>query len=325
LARSKAIELAADNFAFQGSDQDAVNVLAQVVITNADVTFPQSSQIRVETHRTSNTGDALHTYFLRAVSPVAGTVSEVSASASASWVSVCGGSCMKPWCPPDRWYDDDGDGEFDAPGGGAQGKGKGKGGGGNDYYDPETTGYKAPDDVGVQITLKLRMQSQDLLQEWYYAVDYPAANRGTPVTGANRYREWIEGCPDPSNVVQVGDTLQIEPGNMKGPTEQGVNALIALDPGASWDLQTDRVVNSAYTRSPRIVKACLFDPSVGVITEGSGRKKVQVAKVFAFFIEAVDGDGDVTGRFLRTSDSGNVVDCGNPDSKDFLYSVQIVE
>jgi hypothetical protein len=325
VARSTAIELAADNLAFQGSDQGAGNVLTPVIITSGDISFPQSNRIRVETHRTSNTDDPLHTYFLPVIHPSGGGYGEMTAAATASWVSVCGGSCMKPWCPPDRWHDDDRDGEFDASSKKSKGKGKGGGGGGGDYYDPELTGYNAPDDVGVQITLKLRKHNQAMLSEWYYAVDYPAANKGTPITGANRYGEWIAGCPDRSIVVEVGDTLQIEPGNMVGPTEQGVDALIALDPNARWDTQTDQVIYSTFTRSPRVVKACLFDPSVGVIDEGSGRKTVQVAKVFAFFIEAVDSDGEVTGRFLRVSDSGNVVDCGSPDSRDFLYSVRMVE
>ncbi len=167
-AESKAIEMAAYNKAFVGSKGSFRNSLAPVAITENDITFPEANSIRVETHRTDETNDPLRTYFLAITNTVSGRISEVTASAEASWVSICGASCLKPWCPPDRWYDADGDGEFDPyeeDDGKGKGKGKGKGGGGAsepDFYDPVLTGYKAPDDVGVQIQIKLSKQSEDM-------------------------------------------------------------------------------------------------------------------------------------------------------------------
>lgn len=322
-ATTSAIQIAAMNRAFTKAPGFTGNIIGPVVITADDVTFPAAHQVHVETHRTAAKGNGLRSGFLRVLDPVQKKVLDITAEATAAYASVCGGTCMMPWCPPDRWTDADGDGDYDA----------------GEFYDPGLTGYRMPDDEGLQIVLKLARHNQDLASEWYYAVDFPPGNKGTPVPGGNRYRDWITGCVDSTLVVEVGDTLQIEPGNMKGPTAQGVALRIAADPGASWDGSTNSVVGSAFARSPRIVKACFFDPTVGVLAPGggkgagkgapkggSGRKDVVVAKVFAFFLEGVDADGNVTGRYLRTNDSGPVVDCaGGGDPSDFVHHVRLIE
>ena len=51
--------------------------------------------------------------------------------------------------------------------------------------------------------------------------------------GGNNYRNNIATC-DPT-VIGPGTVLDVEPGNMIGPTSQGMNDLIALDPKAQWD------------------------------------------------------------------------------------------
>ncbi len=51
--------------------------------------------------------------------------------------------------------------------------------------------------------------------------------------GGNNYRDNIATC-DPT-VIGPGTVLQVEPGNMIGPTNQGIRDLIAQDPGATWD------------------------------------------------------------------------------------------
>jgi len=310
-ARSDAIEIASDNRAFEHNTGGLWNTLEQVVITDADVSFPAADRVRVQTHRTEATGDPLRVPFLRVINPVSGGLSDVTADATAEYYWISGARCLRPWCPPDRWFDADGDGSFN-PGPSNP----------DEFYDPDLTGYNAPADIGTPIVFKLNKASGDFGSEWYYAVNFPPTNKGTPVTGADQYRTWISQCADDDFTIAPGDSLQIEPGNMTGPTSQGVAALIALDPGATWDSETNDVVNSAYPVSPRITKAALFDPVSGKFKTG-GRDQVKVIKIIAFFVEGVNGGGDVTGRFMQAPTQDG--DEGDPGDETFLYSVRLVE
>ncbi|NIP56718.1 MAG: hypothetical protein GWO00_01460, partial [Gemmatimonadetes bacterium] len=51
--------------------------------------------------------------------------------------------------------------------------------------------------------------------------------------GAARYRRNICSCN--ASVIDLDTEYMIEPGNMVGPTYQGVQTLIDQDPGAYWD------------------------------------------------------------------------------------------
>jgi Flp pilus assembly protein TadG len=309
-ARASAILFASQNKAYRTSVDKKSNLLAAVDVIASDVTFPQTGRVTVSAKRTSARGNALQTIFLRAIDPSA-TETDVAASATASYQDVCGVSCAKPWAPPDRWNDADNSGTYNP---GTTNK--------SEYYDPLTTGFNAPNDIGRQIVLKARQASQSLVKEWYYAVDYPPVNKGNPVPGASQYRAWIDGCPDKTFTVGPGDVLRIEPGNMVGPTNQGVAALIALDPGARWDTATKRVVNSAHARSPRIVAACFIDPSIGVKTV-SGKKQVTVVKVFSFFIESTNSSGYVTGRLMRASAPGSVTPCASQSGQALAFKTRL--
>ena len=52
-------------------------------------------------------------------------------------------------------------------------------------------------------------------------------------TGGDWYRENIAQCN--TTLVHLDQPIIQEPGNMVGPTNQGVDDLIALDPNAYWD------------------------------------------------------------------------------------------
>jgi Flp pilus assembly protein TadG len=305
-----AITLAGENEAFIGGGGGLGNVRSPVVISEDDVTFPAPYQVRVATHRTAATGDPLRTIFLGVINPASDGNAGVRASATAMYYYVNESSCFRPWAPPDRWHDENGDGKYDPDDG--------------DYYDPVGTGYRVPDDVGAQITFMLGNGNQDGFgSDWYYAVNFPPVNKGNPISGAAQYRAWIQGCVDPSIMIEIGDTLRCEPGNMVGPTNQGVDALLASDPGAHWDSGTQQVMGSAHPVSPRIIKAALFDPSVGRVSVGGGRGVV-VVKMIAFFIEGRAGSGNVVGRFVQLADPGGGAGDG-PDDPSFLYAVKLVQ
>ncbi|MCG6986957.1 MAG: pilus assembly protein TadG-related protein [Gemmatimonadetes bacterium] len=112
--------------------------------------------------------------------------------------------------------------------------------------------------------------------------------------GAAAYRRNICSCN--ASVVNLDTKYMIEPGNMVGPTYQGVQALIAQDPTAYWDDQTNSVVSKYGMQSPRIVTVALFDP--GEITK-PGRQYLRFNNFARIFIEAQASRKDpVTGRFM---------------------------
>ncbi|MFH1277906.1 MAG: pilus assembly protein TadG-related protein [Candidatus Eisenbacteria bacterium] len=311
-----AIETAGANQAFVGAGDGSGNVMESVVIAESDIEFPEENQIRVTTHRTEDTADPIRTMFVRVIDPVTGGFANVTATATAGFGYNCGSNCLRPWVPPDRWFDADGDGTFNPDSVSNP----------DEYYDPVATGYVAPADLGAQVVLKLANGNQDGFgTDWYYAVDFPPVNKGNPETGANVYRDWIMGCRDDDIIVEPGDLLKCEPGNMVGPTRQGLAVLMAQDPGASWDAAGGEVVGSAFPTSPRIIKACLFDPSVGRIDNPyGGGKVIQVIKVIAFFVEGYDNQGDITARFMQQADPGGE-ECDDPNDPTFLYTVKLVQ
>jgi hypothetical protein len=313
LAVNRAIQLAEMNKALIAGDPEPFNVMGDVVITAADVTFPEDRLIKVTTHRTIATGDPLKTYFLRTVD-ITGGLTEMTAVAAARTFWVCGSDCLKPWAPPDRWFDADSSDSWNPdsitnP---------------LEYYDPILTGYTEAD-LGLPITLKLgNGNKRDFGMGWYYAIDFPPLNKDRPITGGDQYREWIAGCADAGVIVEPGDSVQVEPGNMVGPTGQGLTELIAMDRDAQWDMATGEVLNSAFEISPRLIKAALFDPSLGVRDDAIGRKYVVIVKILVLFIEEEGPGGEVTGRFVRMNSPGGVI-CDDQTIPTFLYKSALVQ
>ncbi|MBN2104601.1 pilus assembly protein [bacterium] len=127
---------------------------------------------------------------------------------------------------------------------------------------------------------------------FFYPIDFPPMNRGIPESGACVYRENI--IHTSSSYVSVGDILQVEPGNMVGPTQQGVNSLIGQDPDAYWDPgfgATGGVVNSSSGQdgsslSPRVVIIPMYDPT---LPPDSGRNNITVTRLGAFFVTGFQG------------------------------------
>jgi Flp pilus assembly protein TadG len=112
--------------------------------------------------------------------------------------------------------------------------------------------------------------------------------------GGAAYRRNICSCN--ASVIDLESEYLIEPGNMVGPTFQGVDALIAQDPDAYWDEGNNRVVSDFAEDSPRVITVALFDPSE--IQKG-GRQYIQFNNFARFFIERQESPQDpVVGRFL---------------------------
>lgn len=100
-------------------------------------------------------------------------------------------------------------------------------------------------------------------------------------------------------VVEPGDQLKTEPGNMSGATRQAVLTLISEDSGAYWDSGSKSVKGSRFKDpllSPRVALIPFYDPLYPPI---SGRSYVKVHQLGAVFVESVDSKGNVKGRFVR--------------------------
>jgi hypothetical protein len=301
LAVQRAVEFAGYNRAVQ-------DTLQTVVITDADVTFPQPDIIRVVTHRTSATGDPLRTYFRRLINPLRPNEADVTAVAMAQVFDICASQCLKPWAIPDQWNDANDNGVYDE----------------GDSYDPNTTAYKAPDDVGRTITLKMGNPQQTISPGIFYPVDYPPMNYPTgesPLTGGDWYRTWISEC-NPYTVGE-GDELQLEPGNMIGPTFQGMDTLYDQDPNAHWDSSLDSVTGSDFGLSPRVILVPFFDPSQ---PPTSGRNSVYVTRVGVFFLERMGNGNEVVGRFMSITQAGDPCTAGSPGiGTSFVQGIVLIQ
>jgi len=242
---------------------------------------------------------------------------------------VCETQCLKPFAIPDRWDDvstiaghDDwrNNGRYDAERVTADLNGNSLYDPGDSYddangngqydaeaYHPLLTGY-IPDpypgntlspsgDSGLQLVLKQASPGQASTNQ-AFALDLPATNRGTPRSGASAYREALENCLHLEGA--PGDWLQVETGNMKGPTITGVLTIVAKDPAARFDPATMTIVgsNAPDGMSARIIIVPLTDPRI--LAKG----RLRATKLVAFFLEEVDDQGTVRGRFLKVPVTG---------------------
>ncbi len=182
------------------------------------------------------------------------------------------------------------------------------------------TSFQVPQDVGTRVRMKSGNPNQALTAGWFFPIDLPRANG--PISGGDRYRENIATCN--SLPVNIGDLLWTEPGNMIGPTNQGVSQLVAQDPNAFWN-GTDVVGGSFGTNnSPRIVPIPIFNiEAYHFQDKTSGRFQVQVTNILGFFVEQMQGQ-DVTGILLPYRAQFNPGAATVNDTNAFLYSVVLV-
>lgn len=116
--------------------------------------------------------------------------------------------------------------------------------------------------------------------------DYCALALGGRGVGSGedgRYRDNVAHGYD--GWVHVGDQVTTEPGNMAGPTRDGVESRIEEDEESDAE--------DVEPGSPRLVVVPVVDGC------GRGRSQVQVAGFAVFFLEGADDRGAVTGVFLR--------------------------
>ena len=259
---------------------------AQVSVLPEDVTFPTNTRVRVRVQRSGVRGNPLSTF----IAPMFGVANvDLGAEATAEVSPANAMTCVKPFTVPDKWIEmqtppwDPSD-TFDAF------DNKGKPLANPDIYVPlgqqGYTGYNAERDKGTLIELKAGTGDQ-IAPSFYF----PYAIGGD--SGADEYSWNIGNCN--KTMMGFGDLLMAEPGNMVGPTNQGMEDLIARDPSAYWDDYNDKPVSTMHP-SPRVVAIPLFDPVFYDAGKRSGRNAdLKAVNYMGFFIEEMQGN-NVVGR-----------------------------
>jgi len=302
--------------------------------------------VRANVYRNQSHGSALPTFF----GHILGVTSQgVQATATARVLVGNSASCMRPWALTDKWYDRvDTDNPIEATPTwtledkyvryfeNGPNRGQLKPGIVDCYHAALTnlqgpymnncpagtpvTSFQVPQDVGTRVRMKSGNPSQALTAGWFFPIDLPIP--GGPSTGGQRYSQNIATCN--SLPVNIGDLLWTEPGNMIGPTNQGVSDLIAQDPGARWN--GTEVVGGAFgvNNSPRIVPIPIFNVDAYYFQDKtSGRFQVQITNILGFFVEQMQGQ-DVTGILLPYRAQFNPAAATVVANSSFLYSVVLV-
>jgi hypothetical protein len=298
-----------------------------VSIDPTDVTFPvgptgASNRVQVWVYRTTLRDNAVDTLMGRVFG--LDTV-DIAATATAEASPANAMTCVKPFIIPDRWREPSGDLATQ-----------------NDTFEmydnhnnplpnpdnyvasgDEYTGYNNEADRGTLLTLRAG-NGHNIQPTFYYslAMGIGGEENWGGMTGGEAYSWNIENCN--TTVMHRGDIVLQEPGAMMGPTIQGIEALIARDPNATWDTQTKTVVNSAYTgQSPRVFPIPLYDPVHYAQGKANGRfADFKVANWIGFFVVEVSG-AEIYGRIIPIS---GIVDSDYPSFDEaFPVGIQLVQ
>jgi hypothetical protein len=287
-----------------------------VSVTAADVDFPPApgganNRIRVTVRRTESRGNAVPTF----IGPLLGVdTADIMATATAHAAPADAATCVMPFTIPDKWRERQ-TGEWDPEDEFNMLDGSGNPLPNPDVYiaGPRGTGYTYSD-VGTM--LRLKANNDNKTAPSFYN---PWSIGGQ--TGADEYSENIFVCNP--EIVRVGQFMLPEPGNMVGPTGQGVRDLIAQDPDAYWDEGCDCVKGSNVKQSPRIATIPLYDPIYYELNKQNSRNaSLRIANILGFFIEGMGG-GEVWGRITPITGLAS----GDPNAEPgaFAMVIQLIE
>jgi Flp pilus assembly protein TadG len=306
-AVQSAVTTASSNLVMQGG----------VSVTPADVTFPTgptglNNRVQVTVFRSAERSNP----FNLAMGPIFGfATASVQATATAEASPADAATCLLPFTIPDKWE------ELNQPGGWTPtSEFRMYDNQGNplplqDHYEPgiHGTGYDMETDKGMLIRLKSNVGSSVAP-----GIYFPWSIGG--VTGADDYRENIAQC-NPT-VVHNGQPLLAEPGNMVGPTLQGLQDLINQDLSARWSMSCQCVQGSTNPRNPRVRTLPLYDPVFYETGKANGRfADFKMISMLGVFLEDIQG-GEVWARItpITALTTGT-----NPTPSSFATAIRLVE
>ena len=319
-------------------------------------------------------GNPLPTFFSRLVNI---TEQGVRATATAQIITGDTTDCLKPWAVIDRWdeYNTATNGaEAEYPGPDpdflptstfdrySTGQGSAPPQENDLYVRPipgpsgsPGTGFRLPEDEGRRFAIKTDTNTNATVSAgWFRAIRLP---RLDGQNGGNVYRSNITSCgglpssyaaPDTVCPTNIGNDdmaywaergcYATEPGNMVGPSRQGIEALVARDGGASWG--GTGIVGSAFspaTSSPRVVPIGVIDIDDFLSQDPSGANGVlRLVNIYGFFIEGMGDVDPVTGAMTLSAGGHAVIgrimtipsmasgSSSLPNSASFLRSIILV-
>jgi hypothetical protein len=262
----------------------------QVDVQSSDVTFPLdpnglNNRVRVYVYRTAARNNAIPTligpiFGLRTVDVIAMATAEASAANAAT--------CVKPFIIPDKWIENqtgpwDPNDTFDM----YDNKGNllpNADSYNGDLNSPSYTGYNPTRDRGLELVLRAGT-GNNVYPTAYYSWKMPSQ------IGGDYYRDNIDGCNQ--SLIEPGGLAIQEPGDMSGPTMQGIDDLIAQDPNAVWEDAPgcNCVKNSAFATSPRVFPIPVYDPVYYTNGKMNGRNAdFKVANIIGFFVTSRSGN-----------------------------------
>ncbi|HTL42882.1 MAG TPA: pilus assembly protein TadG-related protein [Vicinamibacterales bacterium] len=268
---------------------------ADVSSNPPDVEFLQNpatgeqSRVRVTVWRSSERGNPIPTLIAQYFGVRSASIGAVATAEAAPSNAM---DCVKPFTIPDKWIEKqtpawDPTDTYDAY------NNKGQPLANPDIYipaynadgspNPNYTGYNNERDKGTELVIRAGT-GNNITPTFYYSLAM------TNDTGGDDYRWNIGNCN--TTVYHVGDLMVQEPGNMEGPTVQGITDLINRDPNAQWDSANLKVINSAFgSHSPRIFPIPLYDPVYYDAGKRNGRNAdLKTANWIGFFAERVSGN-----------------------------------
>ena len=270
-----------------------------VSVTPTDVEFlpnpdtGEMSRVRVTVYRSSTRGNPFDTLIAKYFGV---RTAGVNAIATAEAAPANGMTCVKPFTVPDRWREVQ-DPAWDPSDTFERYDQHGRVIANPDVYvpafdgsgrpDPGYTGYNNEGNRGMRLVLHAS-QGNQIGPSMYFALAMGSD------TGGSDYDWNIANCN--RTIYHWGDPLVQEPGNMVGPTIDGINLLIARDPGAYWDDATNTVMGSTFgsgacgcgndRQSPRVFPIPLFDPDYWQAGHQTGRvASLRTANWIGFFVE----------------------------------------
>jgi hypothetical protein len=294
----------ADRRARDYASRDAVATARLDPAAEVAVFFDRGQdRIRVDTSRTVNL------FFARVLGHENAAIT-ASAVAEAAVVDL-GVKCLKPWGIPIPWEDANGNLQYDE---------------GETVLDLDalTPGYEIVLKVGEPFNNPGNLDNITALQQeagHFFALEL------CDDSGGNDYRNRIASpCLDGCSISE-GDPVNLKTGNTVGPTKQGVDQLIAMDPYATFveGSSPPTVTGSSYsdwTQSPRLVKIPLYDPSELL---RQGNTDMHVAAFGGFWLKGYDTtQGTVIGYYIPNAATGGSGNTG-PSPGPFLKTLRLVE